>query len=82
MVAEGAGVVEFVLRKTAGAVGPVSVRLQTFDGTARGESLLSWQLWLVGPLGPACVWEGRSVSPEDDCATVCKQVLCISLLVS
>ena len=36
-VREGVGVVEFVLRKTPGAVGPVSVLLRTHEGTARGE---------------------------------------------
>ena len=36
-VHEGDNVVEFVLHKTAGAVGPVKVLVQTFDGTATGE---------------------------------------------
>ena len=35
-VREGVGVVELVLRKTPGAVGPVSVLLRTHEGTARG----------------------------------------------
>ena len=35
-VREGVGLVELVLRKTPGAVGPVSVLLRTHEGTARG----------------------------------------------
>lgn len=35
-VAEGVGVVNFVLQKTAGALGPVSVQIFTGLGTATG----------------------------------------------
>ena len=35
-VMEGVGVVEFVLLKSPGGVGPVSVNLFTIDGTATG----------------------------------------------
>ena len=35
-VVEGVGVVSFVLMKTPGAVGPVSVQIATEDGTAEG----------------------------------------------
>ena len=35
-VQERVGVVEFVLQKTPGAMGPVSVRFRTHEGTARG----------------------------------------------
>ena len=35
-VAEGVGVVKFVLLKTDGALGPVSVQITTQDGTATG----------------------------------------------
>ena len=39
-VREGSGVVEFVLEKTAGAVGAVEVLLTTRDGTAGGETIV------------------------------------------
>ena len=35
-VRERVGVVEFVLQKTPGAMGPVSVLFRTHEGTARG----------------------------------------------
>ena len=35
-VIEGAGVIELVLKKTEGAIGPVSVRIYTEEGTAIG----------------------------------------------
>ena len=35
-VTEGVGIVDFMLQKTAGALGPVSVQIFTSDGTALG----------------------------------------------
>lgn len=48
-VHEGDNMVEFVLRKTTGAVGLVKVFVQTFDGTAKGEySLGPLNILMVG----------------------------------
>ena len=43
-VAEGVGFVKFLLLKTPGALGPVSVRIATQDGTATGNwnDLFEW----------------------------------------
>ena len=38
------GVVEFLLEKTAGAVGPVAVLLTTQDGTAIGETVVHFKI--------------------------------------
>ena len=35
-VSEGEGVIKLVLRKTEGAIGPVSIRIYTEEGTAIG----------------------------------------------
>ena len=43
-VREGSGVVEFLLEKTAGAVGPVAVLLTTQDGTAIGETVMHFKV--------------------------------------
>ena len=37
-IVEGVGVIELVLRKSPGGIGPVSVDLRTHDGTATGMS--------------------------------------------
>ena len=39
-VTEGVGIVDFMLQKTAGAVGPVSVQIFTSDGTALGMMVM------------------------------------------
>ena len=40
-VTEGVGIVDFMLQKTAGALGPVSVQIFTSDGTALGTNTYS-----------------------------------------
>ena len=46
-VTEGVGIIDFMLQKTAGALGPVSVQIFTSDGTALGMKIM--YLW-----GSAC----------------------------
>ena len=45
-VMEGAGIVSFTLLKTAGAVGPVSVRISTSGGTAEQGTVQGNELLL------------------------------------